>query len=847
MKKYVLILIFLIFFSFIVFSIIQLEPPPASYNTTNASYWVINYTIPEPVQNNRTFLGSFGIFWNGTRPPANVTVFNRSILGNWLMNNDTENRGANAITYNLTKKGNTPPICYKNIIGNEISGCNISGQSSFFMVNTTNTAEFNSLTIPRTVIAKIYLRQLPSQSGLDDYPIFGKYAEWFFKISGIDTALDDPNTLRASGHGGNNCIGATTLRAQEWYCVGWTFNGTHSKIYLNGSVDCIISATTLGGGNGFSNHIKIGCHDVDTGCSTQGANMTIDWMRFYWNMSISDIEFNASCNLEFSPDGNYSVNITGLDNGTNYTYYGWTIFNNSIPNSTAISYIKYDTSFVSSSVNTEPSVTLNLPANDTVTHNKTQNFNFTIEDNQNDLFNYSLFLDCNIAGNPTTQINRSFNRTNSNFTFISTYNTETSGSINGTCYWKVNGSDNNSNSFVSPIRSFNLTNNRDNTTNVTINDTSIELEDVLRGYFNQTSILSNGRIDYDNYTMNQTRWYINFTEMVSARNETILLGTNTTNGANVTFSARTNDGYGETGWTYWKNSTTITVGDTSIPTISNANFSVTSITGGGVLFNVTVNVSDNGIIFEINATARDPNGILNNGSCGNLNTNLYICNISQTSIVGTWNLTRATAMDTSNNLIVSFPNVTLIVSSLPDSGGGNPPASAGGGGGGGCPPGLTADAITGECKNATIIFSKNLSIIPTSNIDTFFLFTTFQKKDVEWRYLLKANKVLNECIVTGNFECKIAQKSDVLLTSKQKNPNYFTKIEKGNVKIIDLDGQVSFRQVILRSVNLSYSLPFAPFKGSFIIIIIPAFSLLIIYRKTISFYIKKILSLKVKN
>ena len=49
--------------------------------------------------------------------------------------------------------------------------------------------------------------------------------------------------------------------------------------------------------------------------------------------------------------------------------------------------------------------------------------------------------------------------------------------------------------------------------------------------------------------------------------------------------------------------------------------------------------------------------------------------------------------------------------------------------------------------------------------------------------------------------------SDILLISSQKKPKYLSKV-----------GQVSFRSLTIRMLNLSYPLPFIPFKGSFAVL-----------------------------
>ena len=103
--------------------------------------------------------------------------------------------------------------------------------------------------------------------------------------------------------------------------------------------------------------------------------------------------------------------------------------------------------------------------------------------------------------------------------------------------------------------------------------------------------------------------------------------------------------------------------------------------------------------------------------------------------------------------------------------------------------------------------------------------------------LLKSNKILKNCTTTGNFKCQIFQSSDVLLTSLQKK-DYFSYVETGSVKVIDIDSQVSFRSLTIRMINLSYPIPFLPFKGSFILIVGISSVLIFVYRKSIVIFTK---------
>lgn len=190
-------------------------------------------------------------------------------------------------------------------------------------------------------------------------------------------------------------------------------------------------------------------------------------------------------------------------------------------------------------------------------------------------------------------------------------------------------------------------------------------------FYNSTdNLISNG---------NQTYWYVNKTLVLEANNSFILLAGNVTDKANITFSARFNDTYR---WGKWINSSNLLVSDTTIPQIFNANWSSLSITNGDQV-NVRVNATDNGFLQDINISVVNPNGLAFNRRCSNINLNNYLCNITffdgdETIVNGLWNLTNVSAMDTSNNVITTYPNVTMRVNPASSGGGGG--ASGGGGG-----------------------------------------------------------------------------------------------------------------------------------------------------------------------
>ena len=185
-----------------------------------------------------------------------------------------------------------------------------------------------------------------------------------------------------------------------------------------------------------------------------------------------------------------------------------------------------------------PSVNLNIPLNSSNIHNTSIKFNFTITEPNGDKFNYTLWADTN--SNPTTSINNSLNTTDITISDILIYRfiDEIAGSINRTYYWKINGTDNNTNKFESSILTFNITNNINlyNATNVTLNTSPINSQDPLRIYFNLTNKIGQN----DTINMSEIRWFINGSQVVTATNNTILNAPNVTLDSNITAQVRIN-------------------------------------------------------------------------------------------------------------------------------------------------------------------------------------------------------------------------------------------------------------------------------------------------------------------
>lgn len=368
-------------------------------------------------------------------------------------------------------------------------------------------------------------------------------------------------------------------------------------------------------------------------------------------------------------------------------------------------------------LNVSPTIAINLPLNNSQTHNKTAIINFTITAGTNNNISFQTWLDTN--PNPITLIN-STNTTQGTFVFFYSIVNEISGSINGTYYLKVNGTDNTSNIFAN-IFSFNLTNNISNyvTTNITIIPSALSPGSVATGHCNITSKSS----EENNQSMTNRLWYINQTQLTTNVNSTTLAGTNVTLNANITFSCRINNGYGETSWTNFTNSSMISVGDVTTPQVLSLLIDNKSITTSDTnIFrfscaDVSSNLQKMNFTLVYNGSSTIHKRILKFTSGGfgslsvgesqvNLQTQNYIWNYTifktdETILVGLWNITEIGCSDTSNNNIynITTENLNFNVTASSGSGGGSSGAGSGGGGVSQLPPQIIIQNVTLPISN----------------------------------------------------------------------------------------------------------------------------------------------------
>jgi len=340
--------------------------------------------------------------------------------------------------------------------------------------------------------------------------------------------------------------------------------------------------------------------------------------------------------------------------------------------------------------NQSPILIINTPSNNSQSHNATPFINFSIGTFAPNLnFTFELYIG-KIGLSANTKINRSENFTSANFTLSYwTLNNVTEGSLNGTYNLTINITDNASNNVIQFIV-FNLTNNISNynATNVSITANvsgalpPIEAGVSLRGHCNITSKGS----EFNNLTGNWTAWWINGS--IVSWNITTLDASNVTSTANITYMCRVANqfwanGLGSTSLTEFVNSSTLSIGDTTSPTISGQAINDNSFTTEqrvNVTVNCTDNVAVNYVRVEWNRT-----GVFANDTMALLNPNQY--SFSSLFAVGNYNATNFYCSDGNNNIARDQSNFTFSVTSTPPSGGG------GGGGGGASPPIIIREGI----------------------------------------------------------------------------------------------------------------------------------------------------------
>lgn len=216
-----------------------------------------------------------------------------------------------------------------------------------------------------------------------------------------------------------------------------------------------------------------------------------------------------------------------------------------------------------------------------------------------------------------------------------------------------------------------------NVSNVSISPKPAILTDNLTAVYNCTTVtgLSCDTIQYI--------WWLNGVNL--SYNDGILNATNFTTGDNITLSIRANDSIA---FSSYVNSSVLTIGDNTVPTIENFSLSATSITTIGTI-DVTAVVSDDNSIGYAYAEIIDSLGVGVNYSMTNVSSN-YTYTYSP-PLAGTY-FARVRVSDGSGNLANTTQRVFTVTQYI---------APAGGGGGGGVPDDLLANLTEAVFGNAS--------------------------------------------------------------------------------------------------------------------------------------------------
>ena len=187
------------------------------------------------------------------------------------------------------------------------------------------------------------------------------------------------------------------------------------------------------------------------------------------------------------------------------------------------------------------------------------------------------------------------------------------------------------------------------------------------GNMNLTCIYSFSDADSDTNTSQEYKWYKN-DSLFGVTNKT-LLSQNTSDGQTWKCSARVYDG---TNYSDWYNSSSLLLGDTTAPNISN--FVVPSSATQDAQQQIFADCVDNsGFISEVKVNLTDPDSIKTTLSLTNTINDTYRVLYTPTK-TGNYLFDGWYCSDTSNNIVTNQTNYTMAVSSAP-----TPPAPGGGG------------------------------------------------------------------------------------------------------------------------------------------------------------------------
>ncbi|MBI4029302.1 MAG: hypothetical protein HY376_02970 [Candidatus Blackburnbacteria bacterium] len=222
---------------------------------------------------------------------------------------------------------------------------------------------------------------------------------------------------------------------------------------------------------------------------------------------------------------------------------------------------------------------------------------------------------------------------------------------------------------------------------------------------------SSSDVDNNSQSIMAWQWFVNGVVNKTGDNRSLFLSGNYTTDDTLIVSIRVND---DTDWSEWANSSTVTVGDATAPTIPGFFVNATSILTTETL-NFTVNATDaSSNIQTMNFSLITPTAVLDRSFTipsgqKSVNVSYKLFSGSETATAGTYNVSAVRVVDSSDN--TNTTPITTINFTLTIAGGGGTGGTTGGGGG----PSTPIVCGVGEADvNGTCVPTSNLTRAPRS-------------------------------------------------------------------------------------------------------------------------------------
>mgnify|MGYP001617367703 FL=1 len=342
--------------------------------------------------------------------------------------------------------------------------------------------------------------------------------------------------------------------------------------------------------------------------------------------------------------------------------------------------------------------------------------------------------------------------------------------------------------------------------NVTVNNSPIATQDAN---------LSWNYADLDNDTQGgfTIYWYKNGIIVPTANNSRYLTSDNYTTNDLINATVNVTDGF-ESSLLY--NTPVVTVGDATPPQIRSVNILFSQIYTTGTN-NLTIIVNDSAsniqsCNFNLNTptTSLNRNFALPSGQ-KNVTVSYKIFETSETASAGTYNVSQVQCSDSSSNTNTTTINsINFSVVAVPTP---IPPSGGGGGGGNPCDKGYYFNLSAGRCVpvNVTVISTNETwRLIPEQVSSPHFPLSWFSKNFSSYAVVLKSTRVLKSCDVLGgeNFTCSIIDGTAVQVRKVYFNENFFSHVDKGQLRVINSDGTVKFVPIQVTIINPAFSIRF---------------------------------------